>query len=125
MTDEQQRFDQWAIVDVMGHQRYAGRVTEQTIAGDGFVRVDIPSIKGRPAFSKLFAPGAIHSITPCTEEVARIAARDMHVEPITAWDVRNAGKQLVDLPPPEGEQHEQQPATVADDYFDDDEDGPF
>lgn len=47
MSDTPNGFDQWAIVDVMGHQRYAGRVTEETLAGAGFIRVDVPEVKRR------------------------------------------------------------------------------
>ena len=33
-------FDSWAIVEIFGHQTFAGRVTEQAIGGASFVRVD-------------------------------------------------------------------------------------
>lgn len=32
----------WAIVELFGHARIAGRVTEQVIAGQGFIRADVP-----------------------------------------------------------------------------------
>ncbi len=37
-------FDTWAVVEVMGHNTYAGRVTEQAIGGASFIRVDVPEI---------------------------------------------------------------------------------
>jgi len=30
MSETAEKFDAWALVEVMGHQRYAGRVTEAT-----------------------------------------------------------------------------------------------
>jgi len=30
--EQQERFDEWAIVDIFGHQKFAGRVTEQAIS---------------------------------------------------------------------------------------------
>ena len=69
--DTAKPFDSWAIVEVMGHQCYAGRVTEETIAGTAFVRVDVPAIDGTPAFTKLLGASAIFCITPCDEEIAR------------------------------------------------------
>lgn len=75
---EQEKFDQWAIVEVMGHKKYAGRVTEQQIAGAGLVRVDVPEVKVgekvHPSYSKLIGPSSIYCITPVTEELARKAA---------------------------------------------------
>jgi len=87
MSEPTQAFDQWAVVDVMGHQRYAGRVTEQVIAGAGFIRVDVPETKGGPGFTKLFGPGAIHSITICTEASARTVADLIFVPPIVEFDI--------------------------------------
>jgi hypothetical protein len=76
--DPNEKFDQWAIVEVMGHKKYAGRVTEQQIAGHGMVRVDVPEVKVgeklQPEFTKLIGPASIYCITPVTEELARKAA---------------------------------------------------
>ncbi|MEM9019969.1 MAG: acetyltransferase [Planctomycetota bacterium] len=106
-------FSTWAIVDVMGHQRYAGRVTEQTVAGSGFLRVDVPEVdavdwQGKPigkklqGFSKLFAPGSIHSMTPCSEPVARAAAATLAVVPIREFDLLPAQATDHDAPDDEG-----------------------
>ena len=67
--DENTKFDCWAVVELFGHQRIAGRVTEQVIAGQGFIRVDVPAIGNIVAFTRLFGPGAIYSIIPTTEEM--------------------------------------------------------
>ena len=75
----------WAVVEIMGRQVYAGRVTEQTIGGCAFVRVDVPAVKGRLAFTKLFGNGAIFGITPCSEEVARQKAADYYAPPIEIY----------------------------------------
>ena len=40
-------FEQTCIVELMGHNMIAGKVTEQTIGGQGFVRVDVPVAVGR------------------------------------------------------------------------------
>lgn len=84
-------FDNFAIVELFGHARIAGRVTEQVLAGQGFVRVDVPEIAASaysavtPGFTRLFGPGAIYSITPVSEEIARAAARSMRVEPVSVY----------------------------------------
>jgi len=87
MSEPTQAFDQWAVVDVMGHQRYAGRVTEEVIAGAGFLRIDVPETKRGPGCTKYFGPGAIHSITICTEGSARKVAELIFVTPVTEFNI--------------------------------------
>ena len=70
MTD-QERFNHWAIVEVMGHRTFAGRVVEETIAGKGFLRIDVPATSTRPGWTKLLGLDSIYGITPTTEETAR------------------------------------------------------
>jgi hypothetical protein len=80
-------FDHWAILEIMGHQRYAGRVTEQVIAGAAFVRVDVPAGQGVEAFTKLFGPGSIYAITPTTELLARGVAAELGQRPVEIYDL--------------------------------------
>jgi len=80
-------FDQWAIVDVMGHQRYVGRVTEQVIAGTGFVRVDVPGTDKVKPWTKLIGTSSIYAITPVSEEIARAMAQNRQSEPIQAYEL--------------------------------------
>jgi hypothetical protein len=83
MTDEKpDTFDAWAIIEIMGHDRYAGRVTEEAIGGCAFVRVDVPGTPEQAAFSKLFGQGAIFSITPCTEQEALRAVERFQSRPL-------------------------------------------
>ena len=85
---EQQKFDHWCIVEIMGHQRYAGRVTEQVIGGTSFVRVDVPAVNDKPSFSKCFGGGSIYCITPVDEETARAAAAEFRQQPLDEWSAR-------------------------------------
>jgi len=75
--------DSWAVVELFGHQRIAGRVTDVTLGGCSFLRVDVPATT-KPAYTKYFGNGAIYAMTPCTEEVARLAAQQIerYHEPI-------------------------------------------
>lgn len=67
MSDDKP-FGEWAIVEIMGHRVYAGFVTEQIIAGKGFIRIDVAS---NPAYTKVFGTDAVFSISPCDEQTAR------------------------------------------------------
>lgn len=95
------KLEQWAIVEIFGHQRIAGRVTEQTIGGCAFVRVDVPACDEIPghsaaqAFTKLYGQGAIYAITFVDEAAARMTARQLRIQPIDTWQLRQA---LQDLP---------------------------
>lgn len=84
---EQPKFDQWCIVELFGHQRIAGRVTEQTIGGCAFVRVDVPAVGDVPAYTRLFGQGAIYAINPVTEEVARASANAYRAVPVSPYEI--------------------------------------
>jgi hypothetical protein len=110
----EEKFDQWGIVEIMGHDRIAGRVTEQAVGGCAFVRVDVPEIGGRPAYTKLFGSSAIFSISLTSEETARLAAAKFSPAPMSSWDARalleakNSPEDIETKPPylPYGEDEE-------------------
>lgn len=72
----------WAVVEVMGHAKYAGRVSEYTALGVPLMRVEVPAVNDQPAFEKLLGAASIFRITPCTREVAERAAAQFRVEPL-------------------------------------------
>lgn len=90
-TTLSESFQQWCVVEIMGHQTYCGLVTEQTIGGQAFVRVDVPEQPGEggepatPAFSKLFGSSAIYCITPVAEDVCRAALRRNRSRPLNVY----------------------------------------
>ncbi|OGT54397.1 MAG: hypothetical protein A3E01_03120 [Gammaproteobacteria bacterium RIFCSPHIGHO2_12_FULL_63_22] len=81
-----EKFEQWCLVELFGHSRIAGFVTEQTIGGQSFVRVDVPETKLQKGFTRLFGSGAIYAMNPIAEDVARGLAKELEVKPITPWD---------------------------------------
>jgi len=77
MTDTVETFDAWCVVELFGHNKIAGHVSEQTIGAGKMVRVDVPATTDKPGYTKYFGNGAIYAITPCSEEVARLAAHQI------------------------------------------------
>lgn len=71
MNEAQLNLDCWAVVELFGHQRISGKVTEETIAGSAMLRVDVPQNGQQAAYTRYFGYGAIYSINPTTEDIAR------------------------------------------------------
>lgn len=82
-----QTFEAWCIVELMGHQRMAGYVTETQIGGGSFIRVDVPEADGQAAFTRLINPSSIYALNPCDESTARKAAQVFRPKPVTAWEL--------------------------------------
>jgi len=78
-------FAQHCIVELFGHQRIAGNVTEESIGGATFVRVDVPKTSKRDGFTKYYGASAIYAITPVDEETALRAAESFNQTPIELW----------------------------------------
>jgi hypothetical protein len=78
-------FEQFAIVELFGHNVIAGKVSEQVIGGQGFVRVDVPATQDQSGFTKFFGPGAIYAITPCDEGTMLSAVAGLRQKPIDVW----------------------------------------
>lgn len=108
---QEQQPSLWAIVELFGHQRIAGRISEQNFGGAHLVRVDVPEITAtgyryeageRIATRRLierhtrsFGASAIYSVNWCDEGTARIAAASIEHEPLAAYSVKSA---LANLP---------------------------
>ena len=82
-------FSQWALVEIMGHKRFAGFVTEVAIAGAGFIKIEIPEVTVRdrtfPAFTKIYGPSAIFGITPRSEAEIRQIAEELCAHAVDPW----------------------------------------
>jgi hypothetical protein len=96
---KQSAFEGWAVLEIFGHQTYAGFVTTQTFGQAVLFRVDVPPLAERErlskhyeyvdgksvppgstvkefavqGYTKFFGPGAIYAMTPCTQEACEKA----------------------------------------------------
>lgn len=89
-------FEGYAILELMGHRRLAGRLSEATIAGANFVRIDIPGADGVVA-TQFYSPQAVYAITPTTEAIARSVALHNQPEPVRMWELPKAQQIDADL----------------------------
>ena len=88
---DQEKFDSWALVELFGHQRIVGRVTEATIGGCALLRVDVPARGDLAAFTKFYGNGAIYAMTPVSEAVAMAMLERIRPEPISRFDLPQIG----------------------------------
>jgi hypothetical protein len=72
-------FESWAIVELFGHQRIAGRVSEEQLAGTSFLRVDVPETHHAEPFTRFYGASAIYAVTPVEEAIAKRAAEQSMV----------------------------------------------
>lgn len=75
-------FEEWAILELMGHRRLAGKISEYTIGGASFIRIDVPG-----AATQFYTPAAIYCITPIAEDMARRFAENNKPAPIQQYEL--------------------------------------
>lgn len=135
-TEQQAKFEGWAVVEMMGHQREIGFVTTEYFGGAALFRVDTPEIpereyelkrpqwigaqhvpagskvkrSGIPAKSRFVAPGALYALTPCTEETARQAIEEMVPRDVILLEIKQGSlPAMVEALPGEEEYEEEMP----------------
>lgn len=91
--NEKGGFDQWAILDLFGHQRLAGHVTDATVAGAGFIRIDVPGPDGNPLWTRFLNPSAVYGISPVSKEVALKSAAAFSEPPVHPWEFKQLGNE--------------------------------
>lgn len=79
---------QWAVIELMGHVRYGGRVSKDNQFLTAMLRVDVPQKDGT-FVSQLVNPASIYRITFCAEAIARVAASMGVSTPLQQWDLRH------------------------------------
>ncbi|HBZ67562.1 MAG TPA: hypothetical protein DEO70_12060 [Bacteroidales bacterium] len=86
MDQEFSTFQSWAIVELFGHTQLAGKVTEQTIAGQSFLRIDVPHTTHCPAFTKYHLPSAVYGLTPVDQDYASRMAEHIGAQPVNSYN---------------------------------------
>lgn len=94
-------FEGWAILELMGHRRLAGYVTDVEIAGGRMLRLDVPDEPGPTgeeyAATQFYSPAALYCLTPTTEDIARAVALRARPEPVHRWELPRPATDPVEL----------------------------
>jgi hypothetical protein len=106
-ADNNQQQPVWAIVEIMGHDRTAGKFSR-----DGsLIRIDVPNVRPDAApdsyLTEMIGEGAIFRIRFVDEEAARFVARSLQPQPIGVWELRQEIKRLAAPPVIEQEPDEE------------------
>lgn len=78
-----------AIVELMGHRRLAGHVTEAQMYGTTLLRVDVPQGDGSTA-TQFYGGSSIYALTPTTEAMVERIAATNSVRPVERWELPSA-----------------------------------
>jgi len=80
-------FGVWAILELMGHVKLAGFVTEEELFGGKMGRIDIPG-EDEQMMTQYFGGHTIYRLTPVTELVARAFAMRNQPRPVHIYELQ-------------------------------------
>jgi hypothetical protein len=111
-AQQQAKFEGWAIVEQMGHNRYAGFVTTEYFGGTALFRIDVPALEERerttkrpeydsdgrrylPAgatvkesavqgYTKYIGPSSLFALTPCSQAAVLAAIEEIQPRAVMA-----------------------------------------
>ena len=78
-------YEGWAILELMGHRRLAGKVSQAEMYGAAFCRIDVPD--GDGFTTQYYGGSSIYALTPCAEDTARRASVLSRPAPVHAWEL--------------------------------------
>ncbi len=88
--DKQQEpdgFGVWGILELMGHVKMAGFITEEERFGVKMGRIDVPADDGDEPYTQYFGGSAVYRLTPVTETVARAFSARNRPRPVHVYDL--------------------------------------
>lgn len=87
MSESEKPYEGWAIVELMGHRRLGGRVSQAEQYGVAMLRVDVPGDDGETIATQFCGGSSIYALTPCSEAAAQAVAKSNRVEPVGRWEL--------------------------------------
>ena len=91
---KEEKFEATAIIELFGHSKIAGLVSEQTIGGATFIRVDVPETKNEKMFTRLLNPSAIYAINPVNKRIMKATAEQFTAKPIQLYEIKDELKKI-------------------------------
>jgi hypothetical protein len=84
-------YEGFAVLELMGHRRLAGKIREASAAGVPLLRIDVyvPD-NDAPVATQYYAPSAIYCVTPCNESLCRMFAQRNRPAPVSRFELPSA-----------------------------------
>lgn len=96
MGIEKARLEQYAVVEMMGHRKVIGKITESDIGASSLIKVTVLNKSGEPERTEYIGVGSIYCLTIVTEAVAKEAVANYTPEPTWAYALNRP--QLTGIP---------------------------
>lgn len=87
-----EKFEAWGLVELMGHQRVAGRLSEQPLGGGNLLRVDVPN--GESFRTAYYGASAIYAVHITDEAAARAIAANIGTRPPYAFELEQSMRRI-------------------------------
>lgn len=85
-----EKLDTWAIIELFGHGKTAGKVKTVDLCGAGMLRVDVPRRNPDGAVeidrTEYYHPNAVYALKPVSEELA-ISAAEQVSAPVSTYEL--------------------------------------
>jgi hypothetical protein len=94
MSTKTEKFEEYAIVEMMGHRKIAGKITESEIGGSTLLRVDVLDPEGEFDRTEYIGVSSIYCLTIVKKEIAEAVARNYTPKPSFAYDLQTSVRAL-------------------------------
>jgi hypothetical protein len=95
MSTEQQRFESWCIVELMGHVTLTGFVRETEIGGGKLFQIEVPASNGAQKFTTFFGSSSVYKLTPVDRATVIAICTRKAQQPFTSWELQQAFSDMI------------------------------
>lgn len=79
-------FKGWAVVELLGHRKLAGLVSEQVVAGKALLRLDVYT-ENQPVVTQFYNPDSLYCLTPADEALCRKLSERYRPAPVHRYEL--------------------------------------
>jgi hypothetical protein len=81
-------FEGWAVLELMGHRKLAGKISEQAVGGGSMLRIDMYcGEEEKPTATQFYGVQSVYCLTPSTEELCRQYAAQCVPQPVARYEL--------------------------------------